>query len=335
MESRTVLTGIKPTGAPHVGNYAGMIRPALALVRRHPQDRYLYFIADYHALTVVRSADEFRQLSYEVAAAWLALGLDPQQVILYRQSDLPEVFELNWLLACVTPKGLMNRAHAYKAAVAANVQKGVADEDAGVNMGLFNYPVLMAADILLFRTDVVPVGQDQVQHVEIARDVAGRFNAAFGPVLKLPAHQVKGGVGTVPGLDGRKMSKSHGNVIPLFAPRDELRALIGRIQTDSSPPDAPKDPDASAILTMYAQFADDEQVRAMRERYLAGISWADAKRALFEAMDSFLSGPMATYHDLIAHPEKMDDILADGARRARDLAAPVIENVRRAIGKTH
>ena len=334
MEPKTVLTGIKPTGEPHVGNFAGMIRPALAMVRQHPENRYLYFIADYHALTVVRSAEQFRRLSYEVAAAWLALGLDPQRVLLYRQSDVSEVFELSWLLACVTPKGLMNRAHAYKAAVAANMDKGIADQDAGVNMGLYNYPVLMAADILLFRTDLVPVGEDQVQHVEIARDIAGSFNSTFGRVLKLPEHVVTEGVGTVPGTDGRKMSKSYGNVIPLFGPRDELRALIGRIQTDSSPPDAPKDPDASAVFTMFRQFATEEQVRAMGERYRAGISWADAKRALFEAMDSFLCGPRTTYNDLIAHAEKMDAILADGARRARALAAPVMDSIRKAIGKT-
>jgi tryptophanyl-tRNA synthetase len=334
MEAKTVLTGIKPTGAPHVGNYAGMIRPALSMVRRHPERRYLYFIADYHALTILRSAEEFRRLSCEVAASWLALGLDPQKVILYRQSDLPEVFELNWLLSCVTPKGLMNRAHAYKAAVAANRERGVAEEDAGINMGLYNYPVLMAADILLFQTDIVPVGEDQVQHVEIARDVAGRFNAAFGQVFRLPEHVVTQGVGTVPGLDGRKMSKSYGNVIPLFGPREELRALISRIQTDSSPPDAPKDPEASAIFTMYRQFADEEQVRAMRERYLAGISWADAKQALFEAMDGFLPGPRAAYDDLMAHTEKLDSILADGARRARALAAPLLQSARRAVGRT-
>ena len=333
MEQKTVLTGIKPTGEPHVGNYAGMMKPALALVGRHPEHRYLYFIADYHALNIVRDAEEFRRLSYEAAAAWLALGLDPQKVVFYRQSDLPEVFELCWLLACVTPKGLMNRAHAYKAAVAANAAKGVADEDAGVNMGLYNYPVLMAADILLFGTDLVPVGEDQVQHVEIARDVAGRFNEAFGPALKLPQHVVTERVGTVPGLDGRKMSKTYGNAIPLFGPPKDLRGLISRIQTDSSPPTAPKDPDASSIFTMYSQFATAEQIEAMRARYRAGISWAEAKRELFEVMDAFLAAPRASYSALMANTNAIDAILADGARRARALAAPVMAAVRKAVGR--
>ena len=333
MEAKTVLTGIKPTGAPHVGNFAGMMKPALALVRRHPEHRFLYFIADYHALNIVQDAEELRRLSYEVAAAWLALGLDPQKVVFYRQSDLPEVLELCWLLACVTPKGLMNRAHAYKAAVAANLARGIGDEDAGVNMWLYSYPILMAADILLFATDLVPVGEDQVQHVEIARDIAGRFNEAFGPVLKLPQHLVTERVGTVPGLDGRKMSKSYGNVIPLFGPPEELRGLISRIQTDSSPPTAPKDPDASSIFTMYSQFADDGQVAAMRARYRAGISWAEAKRELFEVMDRYLAGPRATYSDLMANTQKIDAVLADGARRARALAAPVLGAARRAVGR--
>ncbi len=332
-KQKTYLTGIKPSGTAHLGNYLGMMKPALQIARDNPDARCLYFIADYHALTTVEDPEVFRKLTYEVVAGWLALGLDPERVLFYRQSDIPEVFELTWVLACVTPKGLMNRAHAYKAAVAENQQKGEADLDAGVNMGLYNYPVLMAADILLFETDVVPVGEDQVQHVEISRDIAGSFNYQFGDVLTLPEHEVRAGVGTVPGLDGRKMSKSYDNVIPLFASCDELRDRVLKIKTDSSPPDAPKDPEGSIIFALYRQFATPEQTEAMRVRYANGIGWADAKRELFQLLDEKLSGPRERYNKLIADTEKLDAVLADGARKARALARPLMERVREAIGR--
>ncbi len=330
---KIILTGIKPSGRPHVANYVGMMKPALTIMREHPDWTFLYFIADYHALTVVKDAGEFRRLCRETAAAWLAMGLDPGKAVFYRQSDVPEVFELNWLLACVTPKGLMNRAHAYKAALAENRARDAQDDDAGINMGLYNYPVLMAADILLFQSDIVPVGQDQVQHVEITRDVAAAFNAVYGETLKLPVHQVKESVATIPGLDGRKMSKSYGNTIPLFVPRDELRELIFRIQTDSSPADAPKDPQTSPIFQIYREIAPPDRARALRTRYEQGIGWAEAKEELFRALDALLKVPRGIYEELMADPERVERLLAQGAERARAMAGPVLERVRRTVGR--
>jgi tryptophanyl-tRNA synthetase len=331
---KVVLTGLKPTGKAHLGNYLGMLKPALSLVQGHPDYVFLYFIADYHALTTVRHPDRFRDLYYDSAATWLALGLDPDKAILYRQSDIPEVFELNWLLACVTPKGLMDRAHAYKAAVAENQARGAADPDAGVNMGLYNYPILMAADILLMQTDLVPVGMDQVQHVEFARDIASSFNNAYGRILKLPEHLVKEDVGGIPGLDGRKMSAGYGNTIPLFASSDELRKLIFQIRTDSTPPYAPKDPSASVLFLLYSEFASQEETEAMRRRYLDGrISWAEAKEELFRVLDSFLAEPRRMYRSLMGDRARIDAILTEGAARARALGGPLMARVREAVGR--
>ena len=333
-EGAVILTGLKPTGPPHLGNYVGMLRPALSLVAKHPRSRFLYFIADYHALTALRDRELFSELCYDGAATWLALGLDPDSAILYRQSGIPEVFELCWLLACVTPKGLMDRAHAYKAAVAENRARGAADEDAGVCMGLFNYPILMAADILLFQTDLVPVGKDQVQHVEFARDIATDFNNAYGQVFKLPECLAQEETGTVPGLDGRKMSASYGNTIPLFAPRDALRKLIFQIQTDSSPPDAPKDPSNSTLFLLYRGFASEREAESMRERFLQGtVSWAEAKEELFQLADSVLAEPRQTYKTLMADRAQLDAVLAEGARKARQLAVPFMAQVRKAVGR--
>lgn len=250
------LTGIKPTGEPHLGNYIGAIRPALELAEKYES---IYFIADYHALTSVRDPQLLRHYTRSIAAGWLAAGLDPTRTIFYRQSDIPEIFELAWALSCVTGKGLMNRAHAYKAARDRNREAGVTDLDAGINMGLYCYPVLMAIDILIMETDVVPVGKDQVQHVEYAADIAGSFNHLYGPgyTFKIPnavTPDTRTGE-TLPGLDGRKMSKSYGNTVPLFAPGLELKKLIRRVQTDATPVDAPKDPDSSAVFQIYEQFA--------------------------------------------------------------------------------
>ncbi|MHC4480597.1 MAG: tryptophan--tRNA ligase [Planctomycetota bacterium] len=330
----TVLTGLKPTGSPHLGNYVGMLKPALAALGEYADARFLYFIADYHALTTLREPESFRRLCYEATATWLALGLDAGETVLYRQSDVPEVFELTWLLACVTPKGLMNRAHAYKAAVAENLERGATDEDAGVNMGLYNYPILMAADILVFQTDLVPVGADQAQHVEIARDIAAAFNNAYGHTFHLPRHVIREEVGGLPGLDGRKMSASYGNTIPLFADREELRDLIFRIKTDSTPIDAPKDPATSTLFLLYKEFASPQEVERMRARYLDGtISWAEAKQELFESMDAFLAGPRESYQNLMADTDRLDAVLADGANKARALARPTMERAREAVGR--
>ena len=325
----TALTGIKPTGTVHVGNYLGMYRPALALAERFDAR---YFIADYHALTTVRDPDELRRLTIEVAAGWLALGLDADRHVFYRQSDLPEVFELAWILGCSTAKGLLNRAHAYKDAADDNVAAGRPPDD-GINAGLYNYPVLMAADILLFDTDVVPVGGDQRQHLEITRDIAGAFNAVFGEVLKLPDAHIEKEVEVVPGLDGRKMSKSYDNVIPIFAAPEELRKLVMRVVTDSRPPDEPKDPETNNIFNLYRHVAPGDDVARMRQGLAqGGLGYGEAKQMLFEALDATFAKARRRYEELMTDVAGLEEVLADGARRARALAQPVLQRVRDAIG---
>lgn len=334
MEKKIVLTGIKPTGSPHLGNYLGAIKPALTLAQDE-QYQAMYFMADYHAMTAIRDPAYFRHVCYEVSAAWLALGLDPDKVIFYRQSDVPEIFELTWILACLTPKGLMNRAHAYKAAVAQNLEIGVSDTDSGINMGLYNYPILMAADILLFQTDLVPVGRDQIQHIEITNDIAQSFNHTYGKVFKLPDHNIQEEeTASLPGLDGRKMSKSYDNTIPLFVSPELLRKLVFRIKTDSAPPTEPKDPATSTLFLIYKEFAGPEQVESMRKRYQRGIAWADVKQELFETLNSFLEKPRQLYNQLMTDHQKMDTLLTEGAQKARSLAIPCIKEVRKAIGRT-
>jgi tryptophanyl-tRNA synthetase len=326
---KITLTGIKPTGTPHIGNYVGAIKPALELA--NGAKRALYFIADYHALTMVHDKAELDRLIYEVAATWLASGLDPDKVLFYRQSDVPEVFELSWVLSCLTPKGLMNRAHAYKAAVQANEEKGV-DVDAGVNMGLYCYPVLMAADIIAFDAEVVPVGKDQVQHVEIARDIAQYFNNTFGEALVLPGYKIEEATAAIPGLDGRKMSKSYDNTVPLFAPKDKLRKLLMRFVTDSSAPDAPKDPKTSPLFALYAEFASPEQTETMQRRFAEGIMWGHVKQELFEVLDAAIAPKRARYEELMTSRDEVDRLLAAGADRARPIAQATLDRVRRAVG---
>ncbi|WP_336771314.1 tryptophan--tRNA ligase [Paenibacillus sp. MMO-58] len=327
----TVLTGIKPTGKVHIGNYIAAIKPALEIAKN--QDRTaLYFIADYHGLTFIQNRDEFNDLSYGIAATWLALGLDPEKVVFYRQSDVPEIFELSWILACMAPKGLMNRAHAYKAIVDKNEQLGV-DTDTGVNMGLFTYPILMAADILLFQTDQVPVGKDQIQHVEIARDLAEAFNRSYGETFKLPNYIVDEQTAVIPGLDGRKMSKSYNNTIPLFESADSLKKLIGRIKTDSTPPHEPKDPNTSNIYLLFKEFASDEQMKGLREKFQSGISWGEAKQELYQVMNAFLEEPRERYNQYMADKDQIDDILREGARKARAIAQPLLEQVKYKLGR--
>jgi tryptophanyl-tRNA synthetase len=326
-----VLTGIKPTGKVHLGNYIGAIKPALQLAGASDCTA-LYFIADYHGLTFIQDRDEFRNLSYGIAATWLALGLDPERVIFYRQSDVPEIFELHWILSCLTSKGLMNRAHAYKAIHEQNIQLGV-DADAGVNMGLFTYPVLMAADILVFQSDKVPVGKDQIQHVEIARDIAEGFNRIYGDTFKLPDYRVDENTSVIPGLDGRKMSKSYNNTIPLFETPENLKKLISKIKTDSTPPQEPKDPDTSNIFLLYKEFAAPAQVQDFRKQYLSGISWGEAKQELFQVINAALEEPRKKYNEFMAAPEQIDAILSEGARKARALAAPLLAQVKAKIGR--
>ncbi|WP_462186363.1 MULTISPECIES: tryptophan--tRNA ligase [unclassified Frankia] len=333
-QPKVSLTGIKPTGEPHLGNYIGAIRPSLELTSTYES---IYFVADYHALTSVRSREELASYTRSVAATWLVLGLDPTSTIFYRQSDVPEIFELAWVLSCVTGKGLMNRAHAYKAARDRNAEAGVPDLDAGINMGLFNYPILMAVDILIMNADVVPVGQDQSQHVEYAADIAGSFNHLFGDVfsLKIPEVVLPAGSSAkvLPGIDGRKMSKSYRNTIPLFAPEKQLRKLVRGIVGDSTPLADPKDPDSSAAFVLLENFAAPEAIKEMRSRLeQGGTGWGEVKNALFETLNDWLSPLRERYTELITPDSELDDILAAGAERARDRARPVLAGVRRAIG---
>jgi tryptophanyl-tRNA synthetase len=323
---RTV-TGIKPTGRPHLGNYLGMIRPALDLA--HGGDA-LCFIADYHALTVTQQPAEVREGTLDLTATMIAFGLDTGRTILYRQSDLPEVCELAWILGCTCPKGLLNRAHAYKAAVADNLASG-RDPEQGISMGLFGYPVLMAADILIHRAEAVPVGRDQRQHVEIARDLAESFNRAYGPVLVVPEPVIDERVMTIPGIDGRKMSKSYRNEIALAAAPDEIRRRVSRIVTDSRPAPEPKDPDT--ILSLYRSVAPGAGVREMERRYRdGGIGYGEAKALLAEAIDRLLGPARERHAELMADPAGLREILADGAARARASAMPALRDVRAATG---
>lgn len=327
---KMIVTGIKPTGQIHLGNYIGAIKPALELAKI-PGYQSAYFVADFHGLTKIHHAEEFRQLSYGIAATWLALGLDPDQVIFYRQSDVPEVFELNWILSCFASKGLLNRAHAYKAIVETNKEMN-RDVDFGVNMGIFTYPILMAADILLFKANTVPVGKDQTQHVEIARDIAESFNHVYGDTFLLPDYKVQEGTAVLPGLDGRKMSKSYNNTIPLFEEPKKLQKLINRIKTDSLPPEAPKDPETSILFTLYKEFASPIEVERMHEQYLRGIGWGEAKKELFHVMNRYLEEPREKYNELMASPGKLDEILLKGAEKARALSIPFLKEVKRKIG---
>ena len=325
-----VLTGIKPTGEIHLGNYIGAIKPALELVK-DPDYQAAYFIADYHGLTKVHNPIEFKTLSYGIAATWLALGLDPEKVIFYRQSDVPEIFELNWILSCFSPKGLMNRAHAYKGIVDINNQAGK-EQDTGVNMGIFGYPILMTADILMFQTNIVPVGKDQIQHVEIARDIAESFNHQYGETFVLPDYQVDKEMSVLPGLDGRKMSKSYGNTIPLFEEPAKLQKLINKIKTDSLPPEAPKETETSILFTLYKEFAIKEEIEKMREKYARGVGWGEVKKELFHVMNRFLEEPRKIYSDLMNHPERIDQILEKGAKKARERSIPFLKVVKGKIG---
>ena len=324
------LTGIKPTGTLHIGNYFGAIKPALELAKAYDAR---YFIADYHALNTVKDPEELRANIREVAAGWLAAGLDPEQVVFYRQSSIPETFELTTQLMAFTAKGLMNRAHAYKAAVQENTEKND-DPDAGINMGLFTYPVLMAADIILFDSDVVPVGKDQVQHVEMAQDIAQAVNANYkGQVLKVPQAAVVENVAVVPGLDGRKMSKSYHNTIPLFAPEKTLRKLIMRMVTNSQTVEEPKEPGTSQIYLLYKLFANDGEQSALAARYRAGgMGWGEAKEELFRVVNRELSPMRERFRSLLADPAGLDRILERGAEKARPIAAATVRRFRKAAG---
>ncbi len=325
------LTGITTTGTPHLGNYVGAILPAIEASHRKDV-RSFYFLADYHALVKCHDPAVVHRSRLEVAATWLALGLDVENVIFYAQTDIPEILELTWMLTCVTAKGLMNRAHAYKAAVADNVADPDKDPDKGVFMGLFCYPILMAADILMFKASKIPVGKDQVQHLEMARDIAARFNHLYGEHFVLPEAVVDEKTAVLVGLDGRKMSKSYGNTIPLFEPEKTLRKLIMRIKTNSLPPEAPKDPDTCTLFQIYRAFADVEEAAAVRERYAQGIGWGEMKQMLFEYLNARLSEPRQRYRELLEQPDHIEQILKRGAARAREYSVPFLQQLRRAVG---
>jgi tryptophanyl-tRNA synthetase len=330
MSKKTVLTGITTTGTPHLGNYVGAIRPCIDASHEEGVRSY-YFLADYHALVKNRDPGRMRQSTLEIAATWLALGLDTSKAVFYRQSDVPEILELTWILTCSTAKGLMNRAHAYKAAVQENVDAGE-DPDFAITMGLFSYPVLMAADILMFNSTHVPVGRDQVQHLEMARDIAQRFNHHYGEHFELPEAVVDEHVAVLPGQDGRKMSKSYNNTIPLWLSEKRLRKAIMKIVTNSLEPGEPKDPDDSALFAVYAAFADARQREQMRQAYRDGIAWGEAKQRTFELINDELMPGRERYEALLAEPSLIEETLADGARRAREWAAPFLARIREAVG---
>jgi tryptophanyl-tRNA synthetase len=328
---KTVLTGIKTTGASHIGNYVGAIRPAIA-ASRDPGVNSFLFIADYHSLVSLGRPEDMTRSTLEIAASWLAAGLDPAQVVFYRQSDVPEIPELSWILTCLTAKGLMNRAHAYKAAVAENEAADSRDPDKGVTMGLFCYPILMAADILMFSADVVPVGRDQKQHVEMARDIAQRFNHLFGETFTLPEARISDTAAVLPGLDGRKMSKSYGNTIPLFLPQRQLRKAIMKIKTNSLEPGEPKDPDDSALFAIYSAFASPADSAAMRVRCAEGIAWGEMKQLVFETIDAEIGPMRSEYERLVADPGHVETILRAGAEKARAASGPFLAEIRQRIG---
>ena len=323
------LSGIKPTGELHIGNYLGMIRPALKLVEKY---QALYFIADYHALTTVKDRRALENQVYDLAAGLLALGLDAEKIIFFRQADIPEIFELTWILSCFTGKGLLNRAHAYKAAVDDNVAAGRQPE-ADINAGLYNYPVLMAADILLYGSHVVPVGRDQNQHVEIARDIALAVNNTCGQVLTLPEAVIQQEVMTIPGTDGRKMSKNYNNTLSIFADAKTRRKQVMRIVTDSKRPEEPKNPDECNVFAVYGHFASPEEIQNKRNLYLnGGLAYSEIKQDLFDLLEASFANSREAFGYLRADPACLDDILGKGAERARALGAPIMEKLRRRLG---
>jgi tryptophanyl-tRNA synthetase len=330
MSSVRFLTGITTSGTPHLGNYVGSIRPSVraSLV---PDVESYYFLADYHALIKIDSPERIQRSTLEIAASWLAAGLDPARVTFYRQSDIPEIPELTWFLTCVTGKGVLNRAHAYKAAVDRNLATDQ-DPDMDVNAGLFMYPILMGADILMFNAHKVPVGRDQIQHIEMARDMAQSFNHRYGEHFIAPQAVIEESVATLPGLDGRKMSKSYDNTIPLFSSRAQLRKLIAGIVTDSRLPGEAKETEGSALFEIYRAFATTAETTALRHAFDSGIAWGDAKQMLFERIDQEISPMRDTYQALMEDPTRIESILRSGALKARSISTPFMAKLRHAVG---
>ena len=331
MAKKIILTGVTPSGVPHLGNYIGAIKPNITL-SHDPENKSYIFIADYHSLVKCWDPKLRGEYSLKNAATWLALGLDPKTTHFYRQSDIPEILELTWILNTVSAKGLLNRSHAYKALVAENLETGQKDADKGITMGLFSYPVLMSADILIFNPNLVPVGKDQIQHVEIARDIAMRFNHLYGETFVLPEAKVDRISATIPGLDGRKMSKSYQNTIPIFEPSKQLRKLIMKIKTNSLEPHEPKDTDDSTLFQLYLAFAEDNDIGDIKQRYQSGIGWGEMKQILFEKIDQRLAGPREKYQYYLDNPKIVEDILQTGANRVRPEAIAMLEKVKQAVG---
>jgi len=330
MSKQRVLTGITTTGTPHLGNYVGAIRPAIAASERADVQSF-YFLADFHALIKCHDPALVHQSTREIAATWLALGLDTDNAIFYRQSDVPEIPELCWMLTCMAAKGLMNRAHAYKASVDANVAAGD-DADFGITMGLYSYPILMAADILMFNANKVPVGKDQIQHIEMARDIAARFNHHYGEHFVLPEALVDDNVAVLQGLDGRKMIKSYGNTIPLFLPEKQLKKSINKIVTNLLEPGQPKDADTSTVFQIWQAFATPQQTADMRQAFADGIAWGEAKKQLFELINDQVGDAREKYEALLANPTHIEEVLQAGADKARAYSKPLLEKVRAAVG---
>ncbi len=331
MTQEIYLTGITTTGTPHIGNYVGAIRPGIA-ASKDPQKKNYYFLADFHALAKSSDPDQISKSTLEIAAAWMALGLDTEHATFYRQSDIPEITELTWVLMSMTAKGLMNRAHSYKASVQANIDSDNKDPDKGITMALYSYPILMAADILMFKSTKVPVGRDQKQHVEMARDIAQRFNHHYGDILVLPDPVINEHTAVLAGLDGRKMSKSYNNTIPLFAPEKPLRKFIMKIKTNSLEPGEPKDTAGSTIFDIYKAFATPEETAEVEELYAGGIAWGQMKQRLFEYINEHIKPARDEYERLIADPAVVEAELKKGADRAREIAVPYMAEIREAIG---
>ena len=328
---KRILTGVTTSGSPHIGNLVGAVLPAIEASKSRETDSFL-FLADYHSLIKNHDPELTHNSSFEVAATWLSCGLDPKKVTFYRQSDVPQIMELAWVLGCLTAKGLLNRSHAYKAAVANNDQEGSPDPDRGITMGLFNYPILMAADILIFNADLVPVGNDQKQHLEMTRDIANRFNHHYGKIFTIPEDQISEDAGIIPGLDGRKMSKSYGNVIPIFTERNNLSKLIKRIKTNSLEPGQPKEPSECSLFKILKAFGSPQEIEQMRRSYEEGLGWGKIKEVLTEIVDSKLTPFREEYHKIISDRHHLETTLREGAEKAREVATPVLKSVRDAVG---
>ena len=323
---KRILTGITTTGTPHIGNYLGAIKPALELAKEY--DESFYFLADYHAIIKNSKSTEVTDSVKNVALAWLASGLNPNKSFFYRQSDVPEILELSWVLNCVTAKGLMNRSHAYKAATTLNKD----DEDKGITMGLFSYPILMAADILMFNATHVPVGADQIQHIEMTRDIAGRFNHLYKKTFILPEAIIQSTNETVPGIDGQKMSKSYGNIIPLLSTEKQLKKSIAKIVTNSLEPGDPKDSSNCTVFALYKYFASKSMIDELCDDYKNGISWGDAKNKLFEVVNNEITPIRESYEKLQEDKDFINDLLSDGSNKVRPIAKELLDSIRSSVG---